>query len=141
MCQTRHRQLSWSVLLFSLSPQLSSVWLYPYPKSCQSGASDGPSNASPRDVKETEHFEDGVRRIAFGFRMLVLREGGCQLDLTQVPECRDSALQVLQQDFTFVQQNAPPCRPGFLEGRPRASPGPANAIGTEPSGCRSSLGL
>ncbi len=53
----------------------------PHHNSCSDLASKCRSNSSPRDVKETELFEDGLRRDALDLGLRVMRECGCRVGL------------------------------------------------------------
>src|SRR5262249_6783549 len=72
--------------------------------SCRDLASEGRSNWSPRDMKETELFEDGVRRDALDLGLSVMRECDRRIDFMLFEDSRDPALQVLPHVFALVQR-------------------------------------
>ena len=65
--------------------------VYPHHISCSDLASKWRSNSSPRDVKETELFEDGLRRDALDLGLGVMRKRGRRVDHALFQDCRDFA--------------------------------------------------
>ena len=63
----------------------------PHHNSCSDLASKCRSNSSPRDMKETELFEDASRRNALDLGLGVMRELDCRIELALVPDSRDLA--------------------------------------------------
>ncbi len=63
----------------------------PHHYSCSDWASKCRSNSSPRDMKETELFEDGLRRDPLDLGLGVMRERGCWVDHALFQDSRDLA--------------------------------------------------